>query len=263
DLMAEDLQLVIQLLKQKYGEQTKVFALGHSWGVILGTYYLISQENELQGAIFSNGSHSSEHETSARMDYIRGFADEMIAEGLSIPETIETEMGTFTHLEEVVQWCTANDPIETYPQLRTQYDLVGAVRGYVQETYVQDSIDIAMSISSRDINYYSHFNPLTAQINKLRTGQLLNDTRPGKENSIQEFYDFTPQMDQITLPVALIFGRYDDIIGPEVAEDYYQVIATPETNKELHFLERSGHSGLFRENRRFSELLIDFVEKHR
>ena len=263
DLMAEDMQLVIQLLKQKYGTETQVFAMGHSWGVILGTYYLITQENELSGAIFSNGSHSSEHETSARMDYIRGFALEMIDKGIAMPYEIETEMGSFQSLEEVVEWCEQNDPIESYPQLRTQYSLVGAVEAYVQETYIQDFIDIEAGIPASEITYFSHFNPMTAWANGLRTADLINDTRPGKENSVQEFYDFTPEMDDITLPISLIFGRYDDIIGPEVAEDYFDVVGTPASDKELHFLENSGHSGLFRENRRFSQLLLEFVERHR
>jgi len=263
DLMAEDMQMVVRLLKQKYGADQRIFAAGHSWGVILGTYYLISQENELAGAIFSNGSHSSEHETSARMDYVRRFAQEMLDKGLEMEGSIETEMGVFENLAQVIAWCNDNDPITTYPQLRTQYDLVDAVYGYVRSTYIRPTIDIDETIPSRDIAYYSYYNPLTAWANSLRTGDLINDTRPGKENSIQEFYDFTPEMDNITLPISLIFGRYDDIIGPEVAEDYFEVIGTAEEDKELHFLEESGHSGIFRENRLFSRLLIEFVEKHK
>lgn len=263
DLMAEDMQMAIRILKQKYGEETQVFAVGHSWGVILGTYYLISQENELTGAIFSNGAHSSEHETSARMDYIREFAQEMIDKGLSMPNAINTEMGEFTTLDQVIEWTNANDPIENYPQLRTQYALVGAVKGYVDDTYIQDEIDIDAGIPQSDITFFSHHNMLAGQVNQGRTNALLNNTSPGKENSIQEFYDFTPEMADITLPISLIFGRYDDIIGPEVAEDYYEVVGTPEADKELHFLENSGHSGLFRENRLFSQLVLDFVEKHK
>ena len=180
-----------------------------------------------------------------------------------MPYEIETEMGVFRTLEEVITWCDANDPIETYPQLRTQYQLVGAVESYVASPYIQNFADLDAGISSSEIRYLSHHNKLPATVNSLRTAQLINDTREGKENSVQEFYDFTPQMGDITLPISLIFGRYDDIIGPEVAEDYYEVVGTDVTDKELHFLENSGHSGLYRENRLFSQLVIEFIEKHR
>ena len=81
DLMAEDMQVVIRMLKQQYGQDKKVFCIGHSWGVILSTYYMISQENELAGAILSNGSHSSTEEYLGRANYLRKYGEERIGEG--------------------------------------------------------------------------------------------------------------------------------------------------------------------------------------
>lgn len=261
DLMAEDMQMAINLLKHKYGTDKKIFIVGHSWGVILGTYYLITQENQLQGAIFSNGAHSSEHEYSARLDYVQGFAQEMIDEGLSMPEKIKVEGETFNTLEEVVTWTEQNDPIDSWRKLRILNSLVDAVFEYVEDTYIQPSSDALASVSSRELNYQSPYHPLIAKMNQLRTGQLINNFN--NETSVQEFYDFTPQMEDITIPISLIWGRYDDIIGPEVAEDYFQVIGTPEEDKELIFLENSGHSGLYRENIKFSESVINFIEQHK
>jgi esterase/lipase len=83
------------------------------------------------------------------------------------------------------------------------------------------------------------------------------------QTSIQEFYDFTPGMNKITLPVALYFGRYDDIIGPEVAQDYYQVISTPTDKKELLFFEKSNHNPQFIENVWFSHKVIEFIERNK
>ena len=260
DLMAEDMQMVINLLKHKYGADKQVFAVGHSWGVILGTYYLISQENQLAGAIFSNGAHSSEHEYSARLDYVHGFAQEMIDKGLSIPKEIKVEGESFSNLEQVVTWTEQNDPIDTWKKLRILNDLVDAVEAYVEDTYFQQP-DAIGNVSSTELNYQSPYHPLIAKMNELRTGQLINNF--DNETSIQEFYDFTPQMEDLTIPISLIWGKYDPIVGPEVAEDYYNVIGTPTENKDLVILENSGHSGIYRENMKFSTSLIDFIEKHR
>ncbi|MEL6562392.1 MAG: alpha/beta fold hydrolase [Bacteroidota bacterium] len=261
DLMAEDMQMVINMLKRKYGDDKKVFAMGHSWGVILGTYYLLDQENQLQGAIFSNGSHSSEHEYSARLDYVHDFAQEMIDNGIALTEEIKVEGETFTSLEQVVIWTESNDPIDSWTKLKILNGLVNAVFDYVQETYVQPNSDVTSGVSSSELRFQSPYNPLIYRINLLRTGQLINNFN--NETSIQEFYDFTTQMGDINIPISLIWGKYDHIVGLEVAEDYYQVIGTPEENKELTILENSGHSGMYRENIKFSQTLIDFVEKHR
>ncbi|MEO0899178.1 MAG: alpha/beta hydrolase [Bacteroidota bacterium] len=261
DQFAEDMSLVIGMLKHKYGEDKKVFAVGHSWGVILTTYYLLTQENKLEGAILSNGSHSTEHEYSARIDYVHDFAQEMMDKGIDMPNQITAEGNTFSDLESVVEWTEQNDPIDSWEKLRTLNALVDAVFGYVQETYVRDTSDIPFPISSEEITYNSPYHPWVSSMNQLRIAQLINN--PTRENSIQEFYDFTPMMDDIELPISLIWGKYDHIIGPEVAEDYYDVVGTAAEDKELIILEQSGHSGMYRENKKFSESLIQFVEKHR
>ena len=260
DLMAEDMFLVIRMLKHKYGSNKKVFAFGHSWGVILSTYYLITQPNELQGIILSNGSHSTEHEYSARLDYVKNYATEMINKGIPIPKTIKTQGLTFENLQQVVDWCNSNDPVDDYNKLTVLNDLTDAVKGYVDDAYIQ-APDIPSGISNNELNFQSPYNPITALINLNQTGNLINNLE--NQTSIQEFYDFTPRMNKITLPVALYFGRYDDIIGSEVAEDYYQVISTPTDKKELLFFEKSNHDPQYIENVLFGQKTIQFIEKHK
>ena len=259
DLMAEDMQMVINLLKHKYGSDKKIFAVGHSWGVQLTTYYLLNQENQLQGAILTNGSHSSETEYSARLDFVNTFASEMIQEGLEIPKKIEIEGETFTSLEQVVTWTEQNDPIDSWRKLKILWPLVDdVVLQYVNDTYV---LPYNQRISAGELLFKSPYNQLIGFINLRRTGQLINDF--DNEKSIQEFYDYRPEMDQITLPVCLIWGKYDQIIGLEVADSYYDVIGTPQEDKELVILENSGHSGLATENVKFSQTVISFVEEHK
>ncbi|NLR91663.1 alpha/beta fold hydrolase [Flammeovirga agarivorans] len=258
---SEDMKYVVNMLKNKYGADKKIFAMGHSWGVILTTHYLITEEVGLQGVILSNGAHSSEHEYSARMDYVHDFAQEMIEKGLSMPKTIKVEGKTFTTLEEVVQWTLQNDPIDNWEQLTILNELVYSVYDYVQDTYVQDESDGLIQVSKSEIDFYSPYNHLNEWTNDIRTSQLMNSFTD--HSSIQEFYDFTPEMDKITLPTCLIWGKYDDIIGLEVAYDYYDVINTPEEDKELIILEHSDHIGMYLENMKFSNALIDFVKAHK
>ena len=94
DQMSEDLELVIQLLKQQYGQDKKVFALAHSWGVQLSTYYMTHRENRFDGIMLVNGSHKSEVEYSARISYIKRFAQEMIDAGAHLDQAV-AEKGVF------------------------------------------------------------------------------------------------------------------------------------------------------------------------
>jgi len=128
----------------------------------------------------------------------------------------------------------------------------------VNDTYV---LPYNQRISAGELLFKSPYNQLIGFINLRRTGQLINDF--DNEKSIQEFYDYRPEMDQITLPVCLIWGKYDQIIGLEVADSYYDVIGTPQEDKELVILENSGHSGLATENVKFSQTVISFVEEHK
>ena len=132
--------------------------------------------------------------------------------------------------------------------------------GYVDDAYVQ-APDIPSGISSNELYYQSPYNPITALVNLNQTVNLINNLE--NQTSIQEFYDFTPGMNKITLPVALYFGRYDDIIGPEVAQDYYQVISTPTDKRELLFFEKSNHDPQYIENVLFGQKTIQFIEKHK
>ena len=260
DQMAEDMAYVIRLLKHRYGADKKVFAWGHSWGVILGTWFLITQDqNLLEGFLASNGSHSATVEYQARIDYVKTFTQEMIDQGSSF-SSFEVEGQTFTSLEQVINWAEANDPIESYSQLAILNRLVEVVKDYVLITYVQDS-DNPDLISAPERLFQSPYNPLATFANLLRTGQLINNFND--QTSIQEFYDFSPLMDRITLPVALLWGGYDNIIGVPVAEDYYQQIATPEDDKRLIIYERSEHNPQFIENVKFSQDVIDFIEQYR
>ena len=262
DQMAEDMQMAIRLLRHKYGADKKIFALCHSWGVILSTYYLLKFENELDGIIQSNGSHNAYLEYEARLDYVNTFGKEMQDKGISLSEKFEVEGESFNNVEEILAWTAANDTIINGKQVNILWDLAGkGIAPYVEETYVQES-DVPNRISTQELNFYSPYNPLTDLINNAKIGSIL-DPEDDPESSVQEFYDFSPMMDKITLPVALYWGRYDHIIGPAVAEAYYELIATPAEDKELIIYERSDHTPMFIENVKFSQDMINFIEKHK
>ncbi|MEL6344168.1 MAG: alpha/beta fold hydrolase [Myxococcota bacterium] len=257
DLMAEDLDLAVRLLQDRYGGD--VFVFGHSWGVPLTTRYLLNYEETASGVLLSNGSHSTVPEYRARLDYILTHAREMQDQGVSMPEPLTAEGETYSTLSEVIEWVEDNDPVTSWAQLETMNTLVDAVYDYVIETYYQP-IDHPGPIPTWELIRGSHHHPFTFRQQGLWSAQRMNNYN--QQRSVQEFYDWTNEMDGIDLPVSLLFGRYDHIIGPEVAESYYASISTPEEDKELIFFDASGHSPQFRDNERFMEHVLNFIATH-
>lgn len=258
-LMADDMHHVIRALKARYGEDTEVWAWGHSFGVMLGTQYLRQHgQGELAGWMLSNGTHESAVEYAGRNDYLRRFAGEMDRRGVELSESVWSEDGEITTPAEVVAWVEANDPIETWDQVSTQWRLAEVVSDYVRREYVD--FDPPERVTRRERVFTSPRAPLAELINSARTGQLINDSY--NETSIQEFYDLSPGMDEITLPTALLWGRYDHIMSPEVAHDYYDTIGTLGRDKILEFYD-AGHSPEYDRHRDFCADVIAFIEDHR
>ncbi|MEC9396680.1 MAG: alpha/beta fold hydrolase, partial [Myxococcota bacterium] len=109
-LMAEDMMLVIKMLRTRYGQDTKVFAWGHSWGVQLGTKFLVDHDPELlDGWIASNGTHSGDIEHAARNAYILTYAQQMVDEGAELSEAVTRGDANIQTPQDAIDWVNAND----------------------------------------------------------------------------------------------------------------------------------------------------------
>jgi pimeloyl-ACP methyl ester carboxylesterase len=266
-LMALDMKLAIDLLHLHYGKDKKIFAFGHSWGVQLGTKYLIDHgdKNQLTGWIANNGPHSATEEYSARGKFIERWATEMDEKGLPLSvsmEYLDIDV-SLNSPREMAQWARDNDPVLTWDQALISWDVGAKIqRDYVYPTYVEPTLDPGNAGPS-SINLYLTSGPYSTSaslFNGIRTGSLINNAL--KEQSIQEFYDLTPHMGSITLPTALLWGRFDQISGPESAEAYRDAISTPPEHITLKLYD-AAHSPSHEQTTAFSEDITAFIEAHR
>ncbi len=264
DLMSLDMKLTIDMLRTHYGEDKKIFALGHSWGVQLGTKYLVDHGDlgQLTGWIASNGPHSAPEEYSARLDFIEKWATEMDEKGLELEITIYDPDVEFHSPAEVAQWARDNDPIQTWDQVRDAWILGTKLQNaYVIPTYVSPKLDaVSDSTYFGEVYTLGPYSRTTNLVNQVRTGTLINNSN--KQTSIQEFYDLTPQMNTITLPTALLWGHFDHISGVSSAEAYRDAISTPPEDIMLETYD-AAHSPMYEQNTAFINDLKAFIETHR
>ena len=67
-----------------------------------------------------------------------------------------------------------HDPIENWTEVKIQYDLIDAVKPYVDATHLQ-APDAEAYIPSTELLFYSPYNQLTAIGNLVRSNLLLNN----------------------------------------------------------------------------------------
>jgi pimeloyl-ACP methyl ester carboxylesterase len=77
-------------------------------------------------------------------------------------------------------------------------------------------------------------------------------------------YDATAAiMDRITLPSLIVWGRHDGILPVELADDAYERLGTPRSDKSIVIFEDSAHSPMFEQPDAFNRAVIDFIEANR
>ncbi len=67
------------------------------------------------------------------------------------------------------------------------------------------------------------------------------------------------ELQQITAPVCLIWGKNDTITPPMVAEEFHKLLPT----SELHWIDKCGHAPMMEVPAEFNEILAGFLSKHK
>lgn len=239
DKYRDDLSKLVDLLFLKYGAESSLFLLGHSWGGTLGMLYLTALEDQsrIKGFINVDGPHNFPMTADAARDVIVDFGNSMIQQG------IESE-----------SWQGFIDRVAN----RTNQTLedVSAINktGYATN-------DVLAEMDSVNVGNYS-----------IAPGKFISGLAPslvnqaatsGSSDFFEEFirFDLSEDIANITIPVAVFYGRFDFVIPPVVMLDFADHLIN--TIVEIHEFRRSHHSPMLSENALFQLKVEDFVEGHR
>jgi pimeloyl-ACP methyl ester carboxylesterase len=235
--MTEDLKQVILTLKSRYGQDKSVFLYAHSFGGCLSASFLTTGDNQnlVKGWINIDGSHNFplKDAASKKMQIDIG--------------TVEKNAGrNVAEWTKLLDYAQANDPqtsiavsdvfnANAYAAIKLMKDINPLMTNKTNDLAASQN-----SFFSRTINFASvGFN-----------SQLFN-----------ELYkiEFSSKLNRLTLPVVCLFGKYDFVVPPALADDVLSKVKS--TFKKKIIFEKSGHDPYASEASLLNAEVIKFVEQ--
>lgn len=240
ETLTDDMVAVVKTLQAKY-PSASLIALGHSWGGTLGTHFMVSGNNQqlLKGWIEADGAHDI---PKLNRDAVRMF----IAEA-------QTQIALGNHVSDwqgILDWASA---IDTNQITLEQGNEINDYAGQVEEWLAEDGFLAPVE----DGGYYS--SPLTDPTNPIISNIVGN--RTNDQLTAVEFLSMTDQLNRITIPTLILWGKYDFVVPPTLGYDAFNLISS--TDKKLVIFNESGHSPMDDEWALFTVEVKAFLEAHK
>lgn len=236
-----DIDAILAVLDQQY-DAPEIYLVGHSFGGLITARYLMESDHrdEVEGWVCIDGSLVLEVDTMwrYRRDWLAGIADEELNAGRDSAKWMQVQ-----------NWLAAHPIIENTEAKDEWREFVGNPGdGLIPEEPVNISVGSALGFLLG--SPYNLF-PAYFSSNWMVTVRTLYEE--------VEHSDLRNEVSRIQTPSLLIWGRYDDLVPPELGQDIFASLGTPASEKSLHVMEASGHSPFLNEVDSFREILMAFV----
>ncbi len=238
--LAADLNAVVLTLKKRFGDEYEMILMGHSWGGLLGTAFMVNPEYQknISGWIEANGAHDLPLLNKTAIEKFRIESKKQIDAGNSVDE--------WSGISDWAENIDIND-ISSAESVEIN-EKAFEVEGYLQNDGFLEFED--PSFRDLKIALFSPENPLTSFLSGNITNVLLD--------AEIEQSSLTAQLYKINKPCLLIWGKYDFVVPAALGESAINLISS--TNKKLVIFEKSGHSTMSNEPEKFSKEVINFIE---
>ncbi|NER16592.1 alpha/beta fold hydrolase [Spongiivirga citrea] len=241
DLMVEDVLALVKVMKLKFGNDSRFFLLGHSWGGTLGTATLLKDQSDFSGWIEVDGANNPSGLYDQYIETFTSTANTQIALGNSL----EFWEWVLTSVAEV-------DPVSN----KDDFFKLNSMSFELEATLQKDNFLNNPDNGSESDGIIFQYNLLTAFWNLSQIQYILVD-----EQCLFQTLDFTNQLPEITVPSLFISGEYDMVVPAVSAQRAFDNIGSD--IKELRIFERSGHSPIASEPERFAEEVLRFMNENK
>ena len=240
----EDLAVVIDELKKRH-QVKRLFLIGQSWGHTVAAYYMTSgndwkkNQSNIDGYIGYKGNH--EWNLPYRISRIRVlvYAENEIRENRNVE-----------------YWRTAQDfyknreTISNMSETNTHY-------GYIEEAMGSSISTFVRVYDSVKASFFSPFNGLKYASNRIKIMKAEKFLNLVASGSIGK------NINRISVPTLLIYGKHDLIAPVEVGEYIYNNIGTKKQDKTLLILNNSRHGAEEPDVGQFQKSIMDFIERYK
>jgi pimeloyl-ACP methyl ester carboxylesterase len=237
----DNFKQVVLLLKQRYGSDISIFVNGHSWGGYLTPAFLATNNNQdlVKGWIQTDGAHNFPLLNQASKQMLLAKAEIEIAANKN--GTKWTEIRNYcnglTLPLDVYQWVAFND-IGTQAMGITTESNTSGTSPSARQRYFDNNAPIT-SILLQGI-----YNPVTFD--------MMKDTYAK--------YPTVSNLNVIKIPTLLLWGKYDYICPPQLADDIESTIQSKYKKKVI--FQKSSHSPMVGvEEPAYWEEIILFINK--
>ena len=236
-LMAEDVLALVKVLKYKYGNDLKLFLLGHSWGGLLGSKVLLMDQTPFKGWIEVDGGHNLKGLFDELLVRFPEIADEQITKGNSID--------FWTNVKSTVSQITKEGYTDDNATVLNEL-------AYKCEDYLRkDGILGNQSEMNIDIiNYVYEESFLISGVSAITINATLS--------YILTEIDYTKVLSTIKIPSLILWGKYDLVLPYKQGEEAYENIGSKQ--KTWVLFDKSGHSPMIDEYEKFEQEVITFIE---
>lgn len=239
DQIVEDLKKVIELLKYRYGQDIRIYLLGHSWGGLVTSAFLTKDNYQqlVRAWICVDGSHNYPLNDTLTRAKLLTFGQYEISLNKNV-----------SNWQEIVNYCKEHTGGFSFQQsmdlenyAATAETLIDSARQPSISDYLENYLlQKKIPLSSLAVNYLYSTN---AAINK--------------EISTA---NYSPLMYKVTVPVLLLWGKYDFICPQGLADDIISRIGSPV--KSLVVSPISGHSMMLVDEKLFCDEVAIFVQQN-
>jgi pimeloyl-ACP methyl ester carboxylesterase len=238
--MTDDLKKVLQVIKSRYGQDCSLYLVGHSFGGLLTSSFMVSGDNQalVKGWIFADGSHNYPLNDSLTWQMLVTKGEEQIA--------LNKHKAQW---EEIVSYCNAHPAPFSYGESKQLEEYAGDAEDYFPEV---PDVDIKELIRKNSFRYDW---PLTSiLVNALYSSEAAFNEELAKT-------EFSTSLYKVSVPVLILFGEYDFVCPKGLGEDLYNRIGS--TDKKVVISPVSGHNIMLQDEVLFCNEINKFVELHR
>jgi pimeloyl-ACP methyl ester carboxylesterase len=241
--MAEDVRALALVLKHKYGDDISLFLMGHSWGGMLGTAVVTTEDYQhlFNGWIEVDGAHDMPQVYKGGIEDMIRTGNEQIQQG--------HDQDFWQRQIDFAESLNADDPDEdSFSELNER-------AGKAENKLTKWGVISEGEVSLKAFGMIFNNNMMTTSISGMFTsGYLIRD-----QDLIHT--SLTDQLHRVTIPCLFIWGAHDLIVSPSLAQPAFDSVST--TEKRLVIFNNSGHSPMISEGDLFVQEVEEFIELYK
>jgi len=255
ETFTEDVHLLVRVLKRKYGNDSRIYILGHSWGGTLGTGFMINEDyqKDVHGYIQVAGAYDLPLLARSIIEMVNDIGNEQINLGKDVQKWRDM-------INEVNKLDKDNLTIDDRRNLGKHADEI-----WMNEMLTSEIYDIPSKIEFE--KEYKESDPVTPksfdEFSYLPNSWSIAKINYGKGGLTEKVLEISMVDDlyKITKPTLLIWGKYDFTVPPKLGEVALEKISSSE--KSLKIYEHSGHSPMDSDPDRFADDIIEFIDNNK